>query len=141
MRADQGEVTYTTSNRGVDWPALKATLVADDFDNGRSPAQLQQSFERSAGVVFAWVDGRVVGTARLLSDGVCNAYLVDVWTFTPHRRRGIGSHMVTTLLDMVPGQHVALFTSDRPGFYERLGFVEETVGMSTVVGKWLRPDR
>jgi len=139
MGPAEAEVTYTTTTHGVEWSALKATLAADDFDNGRSPAQLQRSFERSHGVVFAWVGGQVVGTARLLSDGVCNAYLVDVWTLTAHRRRGIGSQMVTTLLAMVPGQHVCLFTTDQPAFYRRLGLAEETIGMSTVVGEWLRP--
>jgi len=139
MAAAAGEVTYTDTTRGVDWAALTATLHDDDFDNGRSPAQLRRSFEQSHAVVFAWVDGRVVGTARLLSDGVCNAYLVDVWTLTAQRRRGIGSRMVGALLATVPGQHVGLFTEHHPAFYRRLGFAEETVGMSTVVGEWLRP--
>jgi len=39
-----------------------------------------------------------------------------------HRRRGIGRQVVTRLLATVPGQHVALFTSEQPGFYTALGF-------------------
>ncbi len=57
----------------------------------------------------------MVGTARVLSDGVCNAYLLDVWTQSTYRRRGIGSTMVEALSDTVPGQHVALFTGVRRG--------------------------
>jgi predicted GNAT family acetyltransferase len=139
MARDEAAVVYSGTVEGVDWAALKATLAADRFDNGRSPAQLQESFRRSHGVVFAWLDGRVVGTARLLSDGVCNAYLVDVWTLSAHRGRGIGSAMVRALLATVPGQHVALFTDHHPAFYARLGFAEERVGMSTVVAERLRP--
>ena len=30
------EVTYTTELGGVDWAQMKATLAADDFDNGRT---------------------------------------------------------------------------------------------------------
>jgi ribosomal protein S18 acetylase RimI-like enzyme len=41
--------------------------------------------------------------ARLLSDGVCSAYLVDVWTSSRYRRRGIASEMIRFLLDEVPG--------------------------------------
>ncbi len=59
----------------IDWARLKADLAADDFDNGRSPAALRRSFEQSQHVAFARDGDRVVGTARLLSDGVCNAYL------------------------------------------------------------------
>ena len=65
---------------GIDWAQAKADLAADDFDNGRSPGALRASFERSQHVVIARDGDRVVGMARLLSDGVCNAYLLDVWT-------------------------------------------------------------
>ena len=58
--------------------------------------------------------------ARLLSDGVCNAYLVDVWTMSAYRRQGIASRR--RLLDAVPGQHVGLQTDDAPELYRSLGF-------------------
>ncbi len=38
------EITFTQSLDGVNWTALKADLAADDFDNGRTPEQLQTSF-------------------------------------------------------------------------------------------------
>ena len=40
----------------------------------------------------------MVGMARLLSDGVCNAYLLDVWTMSAYRRHGIGTAMVRQLI-------------------------------------------
>ena len=46
--------------------------------------------------------------------------------------------MIARLLEQVPGQHVALFTERHPELYESLGFEEERVGMSKVVGTWLR---
>src|SRR5262249_35789296 len=64
---------------GIDWGQVKAELAADDFDNGRTPDALRLSFERSQHVAIARDGDRVVGTARLLSDGVCNAFLIDVW--------------------------------------------------------------
>ena len=51
---------------GVDWAAVKADLARDRFDNGRTPEELRRSFAASAHVCLAWVDGRVVGTARVL---------------------------------------------------------------------------
>jgi predicted GNAT family acetyltransferase len=122
---------------GVDWAAVKADLSRDRFDNGRTPEELATSFAASAHVSIAWADGRVVGTARLLADGVCNAFLVDVWTAAPYRRRGIASAMVMDLLSRVPGHHVALFTETAQSLYARLGFEVEEIGMSTVVGPWL----
>lgn len=124
----------------VDWEHARAALAADDFDNGRSPAALRRSFEAAPHVAFAWDGQRLVGMARLLSDGVCNAYLVDVWTASTHRRRGIGSAMVRYLLGRVPGQHVGLQTSDAGGFYRKLGFRPQPEFLATVVGRWLDND-
>jgi hypothetical protein len=63
---------------GIDWAQAKADLAADSFDNGRSAEALRRSFEQSHQVAVAREGDRVVGMARLLSDGVCNAYLLDV---------------------------------------------------------------
>jgi ribosomal protein S18 acetylase RimI-like enzyme len=128
------------SLEGIDWDRAKADLAADDFDNGRSAAALRRSFEQSEHVAFARDGDRVVGMARLLSDGVCNAYLVDVWTASAYRRRGIASAMVRRLLDEVPGQHVGLQTDDMQRFYESLGFDRQPEFLSRVVGSWLDND-
>ena len=124
----------------VDWDAVKADLVADDFDNGRTAAALRRSFEQSQHVAVAWDGDLVVGQARLLSDCVCNAYLVDVWTRTSHRRQGIASAMVEFLADRVPGQHIGLQTDDSQALYRSLGFREQPIFMSRVVGTWLDND-
>jgi ribosomal protein S18 acetylase RimI-like enzyme len=127
----------------IDWEQAVADLAADDFDNGRSPEALRLSFEQSQHVVFARDDGgradRLIGMGRLLSDGVCNAYLLDVWTSSDYRRRGIGTSMVRRLMDQVPGQHVGLQTSDAQDFYASLGFAPQPEFMSAVVGVWLDP--
>ena len=124
----------------VDWVRAKADLAADDFDNGRSANALRRSFENSAHVALAWSGGRLVGMARLLSDGVCNAYLLDVWTASAYRRQGIGSAMVRLLMDQVPGQHIGLQTDDAEAFYTALGFRPQPQFMSLVCGEWLDND-
>jgi predicted GNAT family acetyltransferase len=135
-----GEITYETNLGDVDWAEMKATLAGDDFDNGRTPEQLRASFENSCAAVIAYEGGRIVGTARVLSDGVCNAYVVDVWTLTPYRKRGIARRMLETLEAGLKGQHVYLFTDDAADFYAKLGYKEQPTGMSKVVGVWLRGD-
>jgi predicted GNAT family acetyltransferase len=122
---------------GVDWQAVRADLLADDFDNGRTPAALRRSFEASQHVAIAWAGARVVGTARLLSDGVCNAYVVDVWTLSAYRRQGIAAEMMKLLVDAVPGQHVGLFTDDMQDFYAAVGFRPQGDFLSVVSGSWL----
>lgn len=121
----------------VDWAVLKARLVADAFDNGRTPEQYERSFRNSAGVIFALDGEEIIGKARVLSDGVCNAYVVDVWTFTPYRKRGIAREMLARLLAPLQGQHVYLFTDAAVAFYEKSGFEKQDIGMGKVIGQWL----
>jgi ribosomal protein S18 acetylase RimI-like enzyme len=122
---------------GIDWAQAKADLVADHFDNGRSAEALRRSFEQSQHVAFARDGDRLVGMGRLLSDGVCNAYLVDVWTASAYRRRGIASELMRRLVDAVPGQHIGLQTDDAQAFYESLGFRPQPEFWSIMSGTWL----
>jgi ribosomal protein S18 acetylase RimI-like enzyme len=133
-------VRIDSSLEGIDWAQAKADLAADDFDNGRTAEALRRSFEQSQHVALARDGGRLVGMARLLSDGVCNAYLLDVWTASTYRRQGIASAMIRRLLEQVPGQHVGFQTDDAQGLYESLGFRLQPEFWSIVVGDWLDND-
>jgi predicted GNAT family acetyltransferase len=136
------EITYRTNLDTVDWADLKQKFQRDSFDSGRSVAQYRASFTASTAVCLAYHHDQVVGTARVLSDGVCNAYLIDVWTLTAYRRQGIARTMVRRLLDQLPGQHVYLQTDEPAAMrvYQQLGFREEPHGMSIVVGRWLQQE-
>jgi hypothetical protein len=131
-------VEYRNDLEGVNWPILKSALAADNFDNGRTPEQLQRSFQNSYAVSIAWLDGEIVAIARALSDEICNAYLVDLWTISRLRRQGIAKEMVTRLLSVLAGQHVYLQADlELIEFYHCVGFVEQPYGMSRVIGRWL----
>jgi hypothetical protein len=123
-------VRIDDSLAGIDWVRVKADLAADDFDNGRSPDALRRAFVHSQHVAIARDGSQVVGTARLLSDGVCNANLVDVWTASPYRRQGIAT----------AGQHVGLQTSEGQALYESLGFRPQPEFWSLVAGRRLDDD-
>ena len=131
---------FDGSLEGIDWTRAKADLAADHFDNGRSPEALRRSFEHSQHVAVARDGDHVVGMARMLSDGVCNAYVVDVWTHSAYRRRGIATTMMRMLADAVPGQHIGLQTDDAQAFYASLGYAPQPEFWSLVVGRWLDND-
>lgn len=133
-------ITYRSDLTGVDWEALQQDLITDDFHNGRTTAQLRLSFEHSAVVAMGYDGERCIATGRLLSDGVGNAYVVDVWTHSAYRRQGIGRSIMQLLIAAVPGQHVYLQTDAAVGFYEKLGFVEQPTGMRLIVGAYLEND-
>jgi GNAT superfamily N-acetyltransferase len=130
-------ITLCTTLDGVDWEALRLDLIADGFHNGRSTRQLRLSFENSTHVAMGFDGARCIANARMLSDGVGNAYVLDVWTHSAWRRRGIARRAMQLLLDAVPGQHVYLGTDDAAGFYAKLGFAPQMQGMSLIVGNYL----
>jgi ribosomal protein S18 acetylase RimI-like enzyme len=107
---------------------------------GRTADALRIRFSHSQHVAFARDGGRLVGMARLPSECVCNVYLLDVWTASACRRRGIASSMVGRLLEHVPGQHVCPQTDDAEKFYESLGFTTQPEFWSRVIGSWLDND-
>jgi len=82
-------LSYHRNPAEVNWEILINDLIADDFHNGRTVAQLRASFENSQVQAYAMVGDRCIGTARALSDGIGNAYVVDVWTQSTYRNQGI----------------------------------------------------
>ncbi|MDA1073588.1 MAG: GNAT family N-acetyltransferase [Proteobacteria bacterium] len=131
---------YRTNLDQVNWAQLVEDLIDDDFHNGRTQAQLRRSFENSTHVIMAWDGGHLMGTARALSDGVGNAYVIDVWTQTRYRNQGVATRMMQDLLRSLPGQHVYLQTDDAVGFYLKLGFSPQPEGLSRIVGTYLDPE-
>jgi ribosomal protein S18 acetylase RimI-like enzyme len=80
----------------------------------------------------------VIGNLRVLSDGIGNAYVVDVWTQSDYRKQGIARQMMDLTLERLPGQHVYLFTDDDAiGFYEKIGFERQGIGAFKIVGDYL----
>ncbi|CAN5525305.1 hypothetical protein BH11ARM1_BH11ARM1_18500 [soil metagenome] len=128
---------YETDLSDVNWEALKAALVAADFCNGRTPDEYRRSAEVSHLNVYVYFGNEMIGNGRILSDGVCNGYIVDIWTAPDHRRRGIASRVLSILKESVPGQHIYLQTDDSQTLYRRAGFEDQPHGMSVVVGSWL----
>ena len=131
-------IRYSNDPATIDWQTLREDLIADDFHNGRTDDQLETSFASSQKPVFAMdEDNRCVGTARAFSDGVCNAYVVDVWTHSGYRGKGVASTMMHQIIDACPGQHVYLITDTAVDFYKKLGFREQLTGMHIISGTWL----
>ena len=119
------KITFKTDLQSVDWDEVKTRVAEDDFDNGRTPDQLKASFENSYATCLAFADDQIVGKARALSDGVCNAYIVDVWTYTPYRHQGIGRSLVKRVMIGAYALEVPtlyLYTPDRQKFYEHMGW-------------------
>ena len=134
------DISFHHDAESLDWDQIKQDLIADDFHNGRTTEQLEASFKNSQMQVYAMDQNRCIGTARALSDGIGNAYVINVWTNNTYRNQGVAREMMERMLACGPGQHFYLQTDDAIEFYRKLGFSEQPLGMSLVVGEYLEND-
>ena len=98
------------------------TTYADDV------VTLEAALAGSSRVVAARRDGRLVGVARVISDGATICYLQDVLVRPDAQRAGIGRALVLAALEPYAFvRQKVLLTDDEPGqraFYESLGYQE-----------------
>lgn len=93
-----------------------------------NPAALRSGLDGSALVVTARAGGRLVGLARVVSDGATICYVQDVLVHPDAHRAGVGSALVrAALAPFASVRQKVLLTDDSPdqrAFYESLGFTE-----------------
>ena len=106
-------------------PARIATLYrrAPLLRKTDNPERLWASFEASSLVLTVWDGGRIVGLARVLTDGIQTAVLCDLAVEPDVQGAGIGKRLIDEILERLPGVELILRDSTlSTGFYERLGF-------------------
>ncbi len=110
------------------WRALEAAalLVGAYWTQGLSQEQLARSLRQSSAWLAAQdADGRIIGVARLLGDGVRWAGLYDVMVAPAWRGKGLGKALVRLALAHPAARgasKVFLRTRDAHGLYRGFGF-------------------
>lgn len=126
-REESPEVEVAVETPGID-EALALYDAVGWSAYTRDPDSLAAALAGSAHVVTARRGGRLVGLARVISDGATIAYLQDVLVHPDLHRSGVGSALVRAA--RAPFSHVrqtVLMTDAEPGqraFYESLGLTE-----------------
>ncbi|WP_412062789.1 GNAT family N-acetyltransferase [Rubrivirga sp. IMCC45206] len=115
-------------------PARIATLYrrAPLLRSTDNSERLWAAFENSSLVLTLWDKDRLVGLARVLTDGVSTAYLCDLAVEPDLQGAGVGKRLIDEIGTRLPGAEIVLRDSNlSTGFYERLGF-------SAVGNAWIR---
>lgn len=85
--------------------------------------ELWTMYENSSLVLSAWLEGRLVGIARVLTDGVLFSYLCDLAVEPDVQRVGIGKSLIASVLEHCKGTDIILRdSSGSAGYYPRIGF-------------------
>lgn len=111
----------------VDRDALWAFLSQEAYwGRWRNRADVEAQLDSAWRVVGGYEtgSGRMAGFARAVSDGVAYAYLADVFVVADARGHGLGTELLTAIIDRGPGAGFrwCLHTADAHGLYEKFGF-------------------
>jgi GNAT superfamily N-acetyltransferase len=91
---------------------------------GRTRETVERLVREASRVVGLYANGRQVGFARAVTDGVAFVYLADVYVLPELRGRGLGVELVREMVEN--GAHAdlkwLLHTRDAHGLYRRFGF-------------------
>ncbi len=110
----------------VDRVAVHAFITESYWASGRTREVMDELIEGAARVGGLYgPDGRQLGFARVVSDGLTVSYLADVYVLEEARGRGLGLALVRFAVDDGPlaGTKWILHTRDMHRLYARLGFV------------------
>ncbi|MEZ4700329.1 MAG: GNAT family N-acetyltransferase [Rhodothermales bacterium] len=93
------------------------------------PAAIWKSYENSTLVLTAWLNGQLVGLARVLTDGELFSFLCDLVVEPDVQRIGVGKAMVQAVVEACKGTELMLRDAEiSAGFYQHLGFTRVTNG-------------
>jgi aralkylamine N-acetyltransferase len=96
---------------------LRHLLENKEFD------KIKTAFEKSYKVVTAWDGEKLIGSCRMLSDGICYGVVFDVAVLPEYQKKGVGKELMTLLLkgeEEMPIHLTATFGNE--SFYQTLGF-------------------
>lgn len=127
-------ITYKTLKENINWQEVSEVLERSHLSV--HPANVQETiFMNSYAVVFVYDDDHIVGVARALSDGVCQAAVYNVALDEEYQGNGIGREMIRRLLEQLQGQNVILYTHPQTvAMYEKFGFRRAKTAMELFSG-------
>lgn len=95
----------------------------------------------SAAVVSLWQKNELVGFGRASSDGVYRAVLWDVVVKNELQGHGNGRLIIEALLNhdaIKKTERIYLMTTNQQGFYEQIGFEQQTNQKLMILSKKLK---
>lgn len=113
----------------VGWAAEDTTTqeMLDNFNIG---------FINSTFVFSAWVDDKLIGCVRVLSDLNFRSIIYDLAVLPEFQHKGIGKELVRRCRNACEGSEWLVQTDEAKGFYEKIGFKENNDYFLTIPCKW-----
>ncbi len=113
-----------TLNAAIAPEALRDLFAQTDWAKSRPLSGITRMLQRTPLHTSAWRNDKLIGFARVLTDGVYRAVLEDVVVAEAYRSRGIGRRLVELLLaELGEVEEVMLGCMENLApYYEQFGF-------------------
>jgi ribosomal protein S18 acetylase RimI-like enzyme len=124
-------IEYKEGNR-IALKELKRLYAAVRWLHFLRPRLLKAVYDRSDYVVSAWDGKRLAGVARVISDGVFNAYIPDVLVDPQYRRMGIARELVRRVIERYKGLYNITAVAEDDGgrvFFYNCGMTQMRTAM------------
>ncbi|WP_088007722.1 GNAT family N-acetyltransferase [Indiicoccus explosivorum] len=122
-----------TADSPADFGAVHALYEALDWNSlGLTTADLERMCRQSWHVLYAYEGDRLVGTGRIISDGVITGVICGVGVHPAFQKRGIGKQLMRRLIDQCESNGVIaqlMCVESLESYYETLGFKKFSIGM------------
>jgi len=115
----------STDKDKLDIQTVHKEVTSTYWGKGRSMEETMMTIEKSTCFGMYDKNDQQIAYARMITDGLIFAYIMDVIVFDPYKGKGLGKRLVEHILnqqDVKKVNTVALKTMDAHSFYENLGF-------------------
>jgi len=123
---NRADITVSTDKSKLDINGIHGFLSESYWAKGRTQEQVKQSIENA--ICFGiYLKNNQIGFARVLSDKVAFAYLMDVFILEKYRGNGFSQALLTAIFNNQELKNVSkwfLATRDAHGLYRKFGFRE-----------------
>jgi GNAT superfamily N-acetyltransferase len=125
VRTEHSDFEIDDEPSRIDFGAVHSWLTGAYWSPGVTREKVERAAGGSASVIGAYVDGKQVGYARVVSDKETFAWLCDVFVDEAFRGKGIARGMVRFALNLPYADGMrrwVLATKDAHGIYADCGF-------------------
>ena len=119
-------ITVSTDKNTLDVPFIQHFLKDIYWAAGRTMEEVQVTIDHSF-CFGIYLDGLQIGFARVVTDYVVFAYLMDVFISEAHRGKGYSSILIKAMMEEPQLQQIKIWrlaTSDAHFLYQKFGFTE-----------------
>jgi len=122
------DITYNDTIKDLPPEQLRDLFVAVGWsDGGETPDMVQKGYRipwiNSTLVVSAWMDERLIGAVRVLSDTMFRSIIYDLLVLPECQNKGIGSELLRRCIEHYPNSEwLVQTTAEISGYYKKHGF-------------------